>query len=259
MSNSSAYLQYSVTTLIEGRVGILTFFNPASNSLPLAQMHQIASGIRNLGKRSDVNVILIKSEGEQVFCAGASIDELLQLRHLNEATQFFMGFAQIILAIREVPQPVVVRAIGKIVGGGLGLVAAGDHVFSVETARFRLSELSIGLGPFVIGPVLKRKMGISAFTSMALQPDKWFDARWEYEKGLISSLHPTVEDMDKSISDFTLQLAEKPVSAVSNLKNILWKETENWKELLHERAILSGELVLSTFTREKLQQFKNNK
>lgn len=259
MTDSASYLQYSVKTNIEGNIGILTFFNPASNSLPLAQMHQIASVIRNLGRHPEVRVILIKSEGDSVFCSGASFDELLQLRNHHESTQFFMGFAQIILAIKEVPQPVVVRIHGKTVGGGLGLVAAGDFSFSITSAEFRLSELSIGLGPFVIGPAVKRKIGLSAFTAMTLQPDKWFSAQWMYEKGMITSLHPNKEDMDNSIIEFTSQLAGKPDSAVSNLKNILWQETEHWKDLMHERAIITGELALSHYTQEKLRQFKNNK
>lgn len=259
MTDLSSLSHYSVETDVLNGVGTLTFFNPQSNSLPLAQMLEIAGGIEMLGRHPDVKIILIRSKGDKVFCAGASFDELLLLKEPEEAREFFMGFARIILAMRGVRQLVVVRITGKTVGGGMGIAAAADFALATHSALFRLSELSIGLGPFVIGPAVKRKIGLSAFSTMALQPDKWFQASWLIEKGLLSSIHTSVPELDVAISELTGQLAATPSDATASFKKILWQDTLHWETLMTERAELSGQLALSAYTRKKLQEFKSNK
>lgn len=259
MERSSSNIEFSVETEINNGVGTLTFFNSHSNSLPLEQMLQIANKIHHLGRQPDVRVIVIKSLGEKVFCAGASFDELLTIKHDDDATEFFMGFAKIILAIRKVPKIVVVRSTGKTVGGGVGIIAAADYSFTTTSASFRLSELSLGFGPFVIGPAVKRKIGLSAFSSIALQPETLFSADWAYDKGLISSLHENIDEMDHAIEEFTRQLSGRSADAIASFKRVLWQETNNWENLMTERAKLTGELVLSSYSREKIQNFMHNK
>ena len=237
-------------------VGTIFFEHPAGNSLPAELLSEIANCIDSAGKAADCSVIILKSGGSRAFCAGASFDELIAIENKEHGLVFFSGFSKVILAIRRCPKFVICRVQGKAVGGGVGIAAAADYTIGTTNSAVKLSELAIGIGPFVVGPAVERKVGLGAFQTMAIDATKWFSAEWAENHGLFSSLHETEEELDADVHRLATQLAKSSPAAMSELKKMAWAGTEHWQKLLPERAAISGELVLSEFTRQAIQAFK---
>ena len=246
----------SLYTKIENGVAHVEFGHPASNSFVSELLSRLAKAFDSLGKNEDVSVILLKSEGERAFCAGASFDELVAISNLEAGKQFFSGFANVINAMRKCPKPIVGRVKGKTVGGGVGLASACDYVHATVDAAIKLSEISVGIGPFVIAPAVERKMGKAALAELSLYPTEWKNAYWAKEKGLYAKVHDSITDMDKEIEIHLQKLSLYNSEALSQMKKILWEGTEHWDELLSERAAMSGELALSEATKKALDKFK---
>lgn len=246
----------AVDTFIENGVATITFFHPSHNSLPGKLLAKLTNEITVVGEREEVVVIILKSGGARTFCAGASFDELTAIEDLGKGKVFFSGFANVINACRKCPKIIIGRVQGKAVGGGVGVAAATDYCFATKFASVKLSELAIGIGPFVIGPVVERKVGLSAFSQMALDATTWYPAAWAKEKGLYTNVSETVEEMDEAIRTLAAQLAKSNPEALGLLKKVFWKGTEDWDELLAERAAMSGRLVLSDFTVKAISKFK---
>ncbi len=237
----------------------IEFFHPQSNSLPGKILEDLAHEIHFAGTHKETKVIILKSAGEKSFCAGASFDELVVIKNEAEGLKFFSGFAHVINAMRKCPKFIIGRIQGKCVGGGVGLAAAVDYAIAVNAADVKLSELAVGIGPFVVGPAVERKIGTAAFSSLAIDATKWRNSDWAKRKGLFSELHDTIENMDESIFYLSNTLAHSSPDAMAEMKKIFWKGTEHWTELLKERAAISGRLVLSDFTKKAIQKFKEKK
>ena len=243
---------------IKNSVGTIEFYHPQSNALPGNILSELAKTIQNAGEDNDIKVIILKSGGDRAFCAGASFDELTSIENKKSGKEFFAGFANVINAARKCPKFILGRIQGKAVGGGVGMASATDYCFATKYASVKLSELAIGIGPFVVGPAVERKIGNSAFSSMTINATKWFDAKWAREKGLYSDVFDSTQEMDKEILTLASTLSNSNPQAMKELKQIMWKGTENWDELLMKRAENSGKLVLSDFTRNAIQKFKAN-
>ena len=250
MSNGSLY------TYIQNNIATVQFFHPASNSLPSELLHRLAKTFNELSFNNDVQVIVLKSEKENTFCAGASFNELISISTIEEGEQFFLGFANVINAMRTCSKLIIGRVQGKVVGGGVGLAAACDYCFATEKSSIKLSELTIGIGPFVIAPAVTRKMGVAAFSELSLDATSWQNAYWAKEKGLYAKVFETIKEMDVEVDNLALKLASYNPEALKEMKNILWQGAEHWDNLLAERAKISGELVVSNFTKTALQKFK---
>lgn len=245
-----------VKSEVKDGIGTITFFHPQSNSMPGSQLRNLAAEVEKLGKDNNARVIVIKSEGEKAFCAGASFDELISIKDIETGTTFFSGFAGVINAIRKAPKFVIVRVQGKAVGGGVGIASSGDYTFGVKDASVKLSELAVGIGPFVVGPAVERKVGKSAFCELTINATEWRSAQWAKEKGLFNELFDSVDEMDKSVEALAARLATSNPEAMAMLKKIMWEGCENWDTLLVERAGMSGKLVLSEFTVNAINKFK---
>lgn len=250
MSNGTLY------TSIQNNIATVEFFHPASNSLPSELLQRLSTAFHELSLNNEVMVIVLKSNLNATFCAGASFDELIAISNFETGKQFFMGFANLINAMRTCSKIIIGRIQGKAIGGGVGLIAACDYCLATEQAAVKLSELSIGIGPFVIAPVVEHKIGKSAFSILSIDATSWQNAYWAKEKGLYSRVFETITELDKAVDDLAIKLASYNPKALSNLKSILWEGTENWQELLEKRAEISGRLVLSEFTKNALQKFK---
>jgi len=240
---------------IKNKVVTLSFYHPASNSFPSSLLKELAKTITEIGDYDEAKLIILKSEGNKSFCAGASFNELLAIKNLNQGIEFFSGFANLINAMRKCPKIIISRIQGKAVGGGVGIIAASDYCFATEKADLKLSELSIGIGPFVVAPAIERKIGISALSELSLNATEWHNAYWSKEKGLFSKVFETNKDMDNEIDLFCNNLTSYNPQALTELKKMLWKNTDDWDDLLLERAAISGKLVLSEFTKESLHKF----
>lgn len=249
--NGSLYIK------IINRVAYVEFGHPASNSFPSVLLHRLADAFEELSVNKEVAVIVLQSEGEKAFCAGASFDELLAIENMQQGKLFFSGFAKVLNAMRVCRKLVVGRIQGKTVGGGVGLIAACDYAMATEAASIKLSELSIGIGPFVIAPAIERKIGTPNLAELTLAAHEWKNAYWAKEKGLYARVFESITDMDKEIVFFAEKLASYNPEALLEMKKLLWKGTENWSTALIENAAISGELVLSEFTRNALEKFKN--
>ncbi|MBN8692435.1 MAG: enoyl-CoA hydratase/isomerase family protein [Bacteroidetes bacterium] len=245
-----------VKSEIKNGIGTITFFHPQSNSMPGAQLRNLAAEVEKLGKDEACKVIVLKSEGDKAFCAGASFDELIQIKDIDTGLKFFSGFAAVINAMRKAPKFVLARVQGKAVGGGVGIASAADYTYAVDGASVKLSELAVGIGPFVVGPAVERKVGTSAFCQLTINATEWQSAQWAKEKGLYAELFANVSDMDKAIDILANKLATSNPEAMAMLKKIMWEGTENWDQLLIERAGMSGKLVLSEFTVNAINKFK---
>lgn len=241
-----------VRSEIHQGIAVIEFFHPQSNSLPSGLLEDLAREIHSAGLNEEVRVLTLRSGGQKAFCAGASFAELSSLTSEEKGTAFFSGFAHVINAIRKCPKFVIGRIHGKSVGGGVGLVAAVDYAVAVEGADVKLSELSIGFGPFVIGPAVERKIGSAAFGVLAIDATHWRNADWAKRKGLYSELHKDVEDMDEAITKLADHLSHSSPEAMRALKKILWNGTEHWDQLLAERAAISGRLAMSPFTKQAI-------
>lgn len=245
-----------VRSEIKNGIGYITFFHPQSNSMPGQQLRNLAAEVEKLGKDANVKVIVIQSEGDKAFCAGASFDELISIKDIDTGLKFFSGFAAVINAMRKAPKFVIARVQGKAVGGGVGIASAADYTFAVNSASIKLSELAVGIGPFVVGPAVERKVGTSAFCQLTINATEWQSAQWAKEKGLYAELFETTSEMDKSIDALAGKLATSNPEAMAMLKKVMWEGTENWDQLLIERAGMSGTLVLSEFTINAINKFK---
>lgn len=245
-----------VRTEVDKKIATVTFYHPSHNALPSSLLAQLAAVIRRLGKNPAIQVILLKSDGARTFCAGANFDELLSIEDESSGKVFFSGFAHVMNAIRLARQPVVGRVQGKALGGAVGLAAACDYCFATKEASIKLSELSIGIGPFVIAPVIKRKIGLSALTELTLNPTIFKHADWALEKGLYQSVSEDIETMDRLVHEFCSELSNHSPSALSAIKETLWQGTEHWDTLLLAQAEISGRLVIDKRTKTILRKFK---
>lgn len=253
MQSTEAYVHLN----IDNGLATISFFHPAHNSLPSVLLKELADAIYNAGENPEVKIILLRSDGEKTFCAGASFDELMRIQNKEDGLQFFSGFANVINACRKCSKIIIARIHGKAIGGGVGLASAADYSLATKWSTIRLSELAVGIGPFVIGPAVERKMGISAFSKMALTPAEWQTAEWAKHMGLYMEVFDTVEQLDHYLVQFIQTLLTYNPDALMQLKKIFWKNTDHWDQLLSERAAISGELILSDFSKNAIQQFKS--
>lgn len=249
----SAYVKHN----LENHIATIEFFHPEQNSLPGAILAQLAHTITEAGNNNEVQVIILKSGGERTFCAGASFQELIAIDDAATGKVFFSGFANVINAMRKCPKFIIGRIQGKTVGGGVGIAASTDYCMATQFASIKLSELNVGIGPFVVSPAIERKMGVSALSQIAIDANTFYDASWAREKGLYAQVFDAIDEMDAAVQAFAEHLCTYNPEAMREMKKIFWRGTDNWDELLAERAAISGRLVLSDFTKEKLQKFKN--
>ncbi|MBK6828838.1 MAG: enoyl-CoA hydratase/isomerase family protein [Chitinophagaceae bacterium] len=252
---SVAAAAYVRSELHQG-VKAIEFFHPQSNSLPGALLRELASAITHAGEDPDAKLIVLRSAGDGAFCAGASFDELTAIKTEAEGLQFFSGFALVINAMRNCPKLIIGRIQGKCVGGGVGLAASVDYAIATEAADIKLSELAVGIGPFVVGPAVERKIGTSAFSQLAIDASMWRNAEWARRKGLFAEVHPDATALDEAIRRLSGTLAHSSPQAMAEMKKVFWKGTEHWETLLFERAAISGRLVLSDFTKNAIAAFK---
>jgi methylglutaconyl-CoA hydratase len=245
-----------VKSSINNGIGTITFFHPQSNSLPGEILRKLASEIELMGENAEAKVIVLQSEGEKAFCAGASFDELISIKDLETGKKFFSGFAGVINAMRNAPKFVIARVQGKAVGGGVGLASAADYTLALSNASVKLSELAVGIGPFVVGPAVERKVGSSAFCQLAINASEWQSAQWAKEKGLYAEIFEEVHELDKAVNELAQRLSTSNPEAMMLLKKAAWQGTDHWDTLLIERAEMSGKLVLSDFTVNAINKFK---
>ena len=247
--------QAYVNQTIENNIGYITFFTPEHNAMPSPILKQLELAIKDAGKNDDIKVIVLKSGGERTFCAGASFTELVAINNLDDGKKFFSGFANVINAMRKCPKLIIGRVQGKAVGGGVGLASATDYCLATKFAAIKLSEISIGIGPFVIEPAVTRKIGQTAFSQMTIDAETFYTADYAKQKGLYADVFDTVEVLDDAVLTLAAKLASYNPEALLELKRVLWQDTNEWSVLLIERAEISGKLVLSDFTKEKLKSY----
>ncbi|MGN6530208.1 MAG: enoyl-CoA hydratase/isomerase family protein [Ginsengibacter sp.] len=247
-----------VNSHTEHGITTIEFFHPQSNSLPGKILDALAQEIHYAGTH-DTRVVILKSAGNGAFCAGASFDELIAVKNEKEGMDFFYGFANVINAMRKCPKFIIGRIHGKCVGGGVGLAASVDYAIAVKEVEVKLSELAIGMGPFVVGPAIERKIGKSAFSQIAMDATLWRNSDWAKQKGLFAEVHQSVHDLDESVYRLANTLAHSNPEAMAEMKKIFWQGTENWDTLLKERAAISGRLILSDFTKTAIQSFKSKR
>jgi methylglutaconyl-CoA hydratase len=245
----------SVNISVENGIAEIEFFHPKSNSLPGIVLKKIAESFLSIGNREDVKVIVLKSRGDKAFCAGASFDELIAIDTFEKGKEFFMGFGRVINAMRKCRQLIIARVQGKAVGGGVGIIAASDYSIAIEDASVKLSELAVGIGPFVVGPAVENKIGKSAFAEMTIDFD-WRSAEWALQKGLFNKVVSNSEQLDSEVNKLAQKLSMSNPEAMHQLKKVMWLGSENWDELLEKRAEISGQQVLSDFTKKYIQSFQ---
>lgn len=245
----------------ETHKGITTieFHHPQGNSLPSYLLEQLSQKIHSAGHDEDTAVIILRSYGQSTFCAGASFEELSSIKNSQEGLEFFSGFAHVINAMRKIPKLIIARVHGRCVGGGVGLAAAADYAIASDTADIKLSELSLGIGPFVVGPVVEKRIGSAAFAHLSIDSNLWRNAEWAKRKGLYAETHPSIDDMDESILRVATSLAHSSPEAMAEMKKMFWKGTENWDQLLIERAAISGRLITGHYSKAAIERFRKAK
>lgn len=245
-----------VTQETKNNIATIEFYHPAHNSLPGDILAKLAETITETGKNDEVKVIVLKSGGDRTFCAGASFEELISIENEEEGKKFFSGFANVINAMRKCPKFIIGRVQGKTVGGGVGIASAMDYCMATKFASVKLSELNLGIGPFVVGPAVEKKLGVSGMSQIAIDANSFYSAEWAMQKGLYTKIFETTEELDEAVREFAENLCNYNPEAVKEMKQMFWRGTEDWDELLMERAKISGRLVLSEFTKNKLSKYK---
>jgi len=246
---------YVKKTINKG-IATIEFFHPAHNSLPGDILAELVDNINEAGKNEEVKVVILKSGGERTFCAGASFEELININDAETGKIFFSGFANVVNAMRKCPKFIIGRVQGKTVGGGVGIASATDYCMATKFASIKLSELNVGIGPFVVGPAVERKLGLSGMSQIAIDANSFYSAEWARQKGLFTKIFDTTEELDKEVQLFAENLCTYNPEAMKEMKKVFWRGTEDWDNLLAERAAISGRLVLSDFTKETLKKFK---
>jgi len=252
-------IQEGVQVHKKDAVAYVGFAHPKQNSFPSAQLHKLQQAFVSLAEDTQIHVIVLHSDPTKVFCAGASFDELLQIQTPEQGKEFFMGFANVINAMRKCPQPIIGCIHGPAIGGGVGLVSACDYAFATSESRIKLSEIAIGIGPFVIAPAVKRKIGAAALSELSLSAHAWKTADWGHQKGLFAEIHPDFDTLEQATNDMAQRLAGYAPKALIELKKALWLGTDHWDDLLAHNATVSGQLVLSENTQQTLKQLKKKK
>ncbi len=247
---------YVEVSICEKGIATVEFGHPLSNSLPGKILEKLANTITEIGMNDAVKVVVLKSAGERAFCAGASFDELISINEFETGKKFFSGFANVINACRKSPKLIIGRVQGKAVGGGVGIASAVDYCFATKHAAVKLSELAVGIGPFVVGPAVERKIGVSAMSQLAINATEWKTASWAQEQGLYAEVLESINEMDRKIEELATTLSTSNPEAMILLKNVFWEGTDHWDDLLMDRAELSGQLVLSEFTVNAIKKFK---
>jgi len=237
-------------------IGTIRFHHPKGNALPASVLSGLAGAVRQAGADPQVRVVVMRSEGDRAFCGGASFDELAAIRDEAEGTRFFMGFANVINAMRTCPKLIIGRVQGRCAGGGVGLAAATDHCLATTAAEVKLSELAVGIGPFVVGPAVERRMGTAAYASMAIDATRWHSAEWARQTGLFAEIHSDLPGLDEAVQRLALRLAEASPDAMAELKQVLWAGTGDWDSLLPQRAAISGRLVRSPHARRAIDALR---
>ncbi len=245
-----------VKQTIKNNISFIEFYHPSHNSLPGDILQQLVNLIKSAGDNKDIKVIVLQSGGDRTFCAGASFKELVNISDEDSGKTFFSGFANVINEMRICPKLIIGRIQGKTVGGGVGIIAACDYCLATKYAEIKLSELNIGIGPFVIGPVIERKIGLSSFSKISLNPSRFFTASWAKDNGLYAEVFENISELDLAVQAFAEELCSFNQEAVNEIKKLFWRGTDHWDTLLEEQATISGRLVLSSFTKEKLNKFK---
>ncbi|MDO7173994.1 enoyl-CoA hydratase/isomerase family protein [Mariniflexile sp. AS56] len=245
-----------VTLNIKNNVGYIEFFHPNRNSMPSVVLTKLKEAIEAAGEHTEIHVLVLQSGGDRTFCAGASFNEVMAVSNAEEGKTFFSGFANVINAMRTCPKLIIGRVQGKTVGGGVGLAAATDYCLATKFASIRLSELSIGIGPFVIEPAVTRKIGLAAMSQMTIDAETFFSAEWAKEKGLYADVFETTKALDEAVTELAEKLSSYNPEALKQMKSVFWNGTQNWGLLLTERAEISGALVLSEFTKSTLKRFR---
>lgn len=247
MSIINADGSYVKSEIING-IATIEFFHPKGNALPGHLLSALAETITEIANDVNTKVICIRSAGDKAFCAGASFDELAAVNDETQGKIFFSGFANVINAIRKAPQFIVGRIHSKCVGGGVGIAAACDYAIASEKASVKLSELKVGIGPFVIGPAVERKIGTAAFSQLAIDAGNWYTSSWAHHHGLFAEMHTTDELLNDAVNKKLEEFASSSLQAMTEIKKMLWQGTDNWDTLLTERAAISGKLVLTDFS-----------
>ena len=245
-----------VKQTIKNNISFIEFYHPSHNSLPGDILQKLVNLIKNAGDNKDIKVIVLQSGGDRTFCAGASFKELVNISDEDSGKIFFSGFANLINAMRICPKLIIGRIQGKTVGGGVGIIAACDYSLATKYAEIKLSELNIGIGPFVIGPVIERKIGLSSFSKISLNPTRFFGASWAKDNGLYAEVFENISELDLAVQTFAEELCSFNQEAMNEIKKLFWRGTDHWDTLLDEQAKISGRLVLFSFTKEKLNKFK---
>jgi methylglutaconyl-CoA hydratase len=256
MDSTLAPAAGQVRTDLRDGIATVTFAHPKGNSLPAALLRALADAVGAVGRERDARVVVLRSEGNGPFCAGASFDELTRIADAEQGKEFFMGFARLILAMRDCPKFVIARVHGRAVGGGVGVTAAADYAIAVSSAQVKLSELAVGIGPFVVGPAIERKIGLAAFQTLAVDATSWRDALWAERVGLFARVVERVDELDAAVQTLATRLARSNPEAMARMKAVFWEGTGHWPALLEQRAAMSGTLVLSDFTRQAIASFK---
>lgn len=245
-----------VNTTINNGIATIEFFHPTQNSLPGDILNKLVIAINDAGTNDKVKVVILKSGGDRTFCAGASFEELVAINDAETGREFFSGFANVINAMRKCPKFIIGRIQGKTVGGGVGVASATDYCMATKYAAIKLSELNVGIGPFVVGPAVERKLGLSGMSQIAIDANSFYDAEWARRKGLYAQVFDSTEELDAAIQTFAENICNYNPEAMKEMKRVMWTGTEDWDTLLAERATISGRLVLSEFTKETLKRFK---
>lgn len=247
--------QGSVTTEIRTGFARIVFSHPAHNSMPSQLLSDLVRQIEEAGHNDEIGAVLLRSEGEGTFCAGANLDELLSIKEEETGKDFFMGFANVILAMRRCPKPIIVAVQGKAIGGGVGIAAAADYCLGCRASQVKLSELAIAIGPFVILPALIRKMGVAAAGQLSLDTE-WHTAAWGRDNGLFQRVYAGPEELFREARILAERVGKFNPNASARLKQSLWEDTDHWPALLAERAATTGRLVMSGEAKTALGNLK---
>jgi isohexenylglutaconyl-CoA hydratase len=204
----------------------ITLNRPARrNAMSLAMVTELRAALTLALEDPSTRIILLRGAGGN-FCAGGDIADMAQARAEKPAqgrdpiAEMNEMFGRLCAAFAQAPKPVIAVIEGAVIGGGFGLACVADIAIAHESAKFRLSETTLGLIPAQIAPFLVGRLGLSTATRLALTAAVLTGAQ-AHQLGLVHELANDGAELARKQGAIVAALKKSPPGALAATKSLL--------------------------------------
>lgn len=200
------------------------------NALNAEHINAIADAAMELAGDDSIRAVVLRSEGDKVFSAGADITELAA-QTAETAHGFIDTLRRAIQAVADIPVPVICRLQGACIGGAMEMAAACDLRIASEHASFCMPEVRVGIPSVIQAVLLPRLMGKGRADWLVLSGEV-IDAQTAYDWGFVEKLVPA-GDLDAAVENACDAILHSAPGAVRTQKRL----NRSWNDLSIDQAI----------------------